>query len=100
MKFKDINPKSLYRANDPVTSKDAAGSIKTSSLQKVVYDTIASYKNGCNSDQVVSKIMSRHQIAYSSITSRYCELERIGLIEYVGTKKSKSGRNQRIMRIV
>jgi Mn-dependent DtxR family transcriptional regulator len=40
-------------------------------------------------------------ISSSSVSSRFSELERKGLIEYTGeTRKGRSKRNQRVMRVI
>jgi DNA-binding HxlR family transcriptional regulator len=95
-KFIDVDNKKLSRKSDPATSKQA---VKTKTLQQWVYEIIASYHNGCILDQVLTRALrERGRISTSSISSRFCELERQGFIEYKGTRKGLSGRHQRIAR--
>lgn len=85
------------------TSKEAYISIQPvlGDLQTKVLSIIGKYKNGCIGDQVL-KIMSMNgYISSSSVTGRFSELERKGLIEYTDEKrKGRSKRNQRVMRVI
>lgn len=86
----------LSRKSDPVTSKTK---IKTQTLQEIVYLIISSYENGCILDQVLAKMTRlKGRISTSSVSSRFCELERAGLIEYNGMRKGLSGKYQRVAR--
>ena len=88
--------KKLVRKNDPQTSKDAAKSVNTTNMEKVVYATIKLFPDGCISDQV-QDILDMY--SYSTVTARFSALYRKGLIEYTGDlRKGRSGRSQRVMK--
>jgi len=86
----------LARREDPVTSHQAAQVVDTTKLEKMVYEVIKSFPDGCISDQILEKYP---QYPYSSITSRYRALLDKGLIEVSGVRRGKFGRNQRVMRV-
>jgi hypothetical protein len=85
----------LVRKEDPTTSHEAAKAVDTTKLERIVYEAIQSFPNGCISDEVLEALPDHR---YSSITPRYKALLQKGFIEIVGTKEGRSGRNQRIMR--
>ncbi len=85
----------LVRKEDPTTSHQAAQSVDTTKLERIVYEAIQSFPNGCISDEVLEALPDHR---YSSITPRYKALLQKGFIEIVGTKEGRSGRNQRVMR--
>ena len=83
------------------TSKEAYESIKPilNNLQCQILNIIKKYKKGCTGDQVLQFMSLKGFISSSSVTSRFSELERKGLIEYTAEKrKGRSKRNQRVMR--
>jgi hypothetical protein len=85
------------------TSTDAYKSIKPilGDLQAQIYKIIGKYKRGCIYDQVLMQMSMNGYISSSSVSSRFSELERKGLIEYTGeTRKGRSKRNQRVMRVI
>ena len=85
------------------TSKEAYTSIKPvlSNLQAQIYKIIGKYKRGCIYDQVLMQMSMNGYISSSSVSSRFSELERKGLIEYTDeTRKGRSKRNQRVMRVI
>jgi len=85
------------------TSKEAYASIKPvmGSLQAQIYKIIGKYKRGCIYDQVLMQMSMNGYISSSSVSSRFSELERKGLIEYTDEKrKGRSKRNQRVMRVI
>jgi hypothetical protein len=84
----------LARKEDPVTSHEAAESIDTTKLEKLVYEAIKGFPEGCISDQVLELFP---QYPYSSITGRYKALLDKGFIEITGVKVGRSGRKQRVM---
>ena len=92
----------LYRTNAPQTSVDAAEQVDTNRLEPVVLEVIASFNDGCISDEVRDEVQRLHGItSYSSVTARYSSLEEKGKIIYTGiTRPGKSGRGQRIMMAV
>ena len=95
----------MYRKDAPETSKQAAESIDTARLEKIVYETICKFEEGCISDEVRSYCKNKYGIeAYSSVTARFSALKKKGLIEYATNeegkyifKPGKSGRNQHVM---
>lgn len=89
--------KKLTRRNDPQTSKEAAKAVDTTKLEKAVLEAIASFPEGCISEDVQDK-MCLHP--YSSVTARFSALYRKGFIEYTGElRRGRSGRNQRVMKV-
>ena len=86
----------LARRQDPVTSHQAAQAVDTPKLEKMVYEAIKSFPDGCISDEILQMYP---QYPYSSITARYRALLDKGLIEVSGVKRGKFGRNQRIMQV-
>ena len=87
--------KKLVRTEDPLTSYEAAEKIDTTKLEKMVYEAIKSFPNGCISDEILRLFTT---YPYSSITARYKALSEKGLIEFHGTRTGRSGRQQRIMK--
>lgn len=85
----------LARKEDPVTSHEAAQAIDTTKLEKLVYEAIKGFPEGCISDQVLELFP---QYPYSSITGRYKALLDKGYIEITGVKVGRSGRKQRVMK--
>lgn len=88
----------LVRRNDPITSFEAAVKIDTTKMEQMVYEAIAGFgSNGCISDEVLEKFPN---FPYSTVTARYKSLVDKGFIEIVGVREGKSGRKQRIMKVV
>ena len=85
----------LVRKEDPSTSHEAAQGVDTTKLERIVYEAIKGFPNGCISDEVLEALPDHR---YSSITPRYKALLQKGFIEITGTKEGRSGRNQRVMR--
>lgn len=96
MKFGTILAK-LFRKNDPQTSFEAAEGVDTTKMEKLVYEAIKSFPDGCISDNVIEMFPN---LPYSTITARYKSLHDKGFIEITGTRKGKSGRQQRVMKAV
>jgi len=92
----------LYRATAPQTSIEAAEKLDVNKLEHIVLGVIASFPDGCISDDVRDACWEWHGIvSYSSVTARFSALERKNLIVYTGdTRKGRSGRSQRIMQAV
>jgi hypothetical protein len=86
----------LARREDPVTSHQAAQAVDTPKLERMVYEAIKSFPDGCISDEILQMYP---QYPYSSITARYRALLDKGLIEVSGVKRGKFGRNQRVMKV-
>lgn len=92
----ETNVKTLYRADGPNTSKEAAVSLKVGKMEQLVLDTISSFKDrGCISDEVRDALPG---YSYSAVTARYKALKDKNLIR-IDTRvvKAASGRNQRVM---
>jgi hypothetical protein len=88
-------PKKLVRTQDPLTSYEAAEKVDTTKLEKMVYEAIRSFPNGCISDEILRLFPT---YPYSSITARYKALSEKDLIGFNGTRTGRSGRQQRIMK--
>jgi hypothetical protein len=90
------DPKTLVRRQDPDTSHKAANAVDTSRLERLVYEAIAKFPNGCISDQILALFPN---FPYSSITARYRALLDKGFIEDTGERRAgASGKGQRVMR--
>ena len=87
----------LVRKEDPSTSHEAAQGVDTTKLERIVYEAIQSFPNGCISDEVLEALPDHR---YSSITPRYKALLQKGFIEITGTKDGRSGKKQRVMRAI
>jgi hypothetical protein len=90
------DPFYLVRQDDPDTSHEAARSVDTTKLERMVYEAIKGFgANGCISDSVRAIYPT---YPYSSITARYRALLDRGMIVDTGIRKpGKSGRNQRVL---
>jgi hypothetical protein len=81
----------LYRTTDPDTSREAAEQTNVKLCQNRVLDVIRSYgSEGCILDEL------KNDLPNMSPSQRMCELERDGKIVYIGKRKGRLGRNQRI----
>ena len=87
----------LVRKEDPSTSHEAAQGVDTTKLERIVYEAIQSFPNGCISDEVLEALPNYR---YSSITPRYKALLQKGFIEITGTKDGRSGKKQRVMKAI
>ena len=94
-RFFGTEPFKLARLNDPTTSHEAAQAVDSTKLEKMVYEAIKSFPDGCISDQILDMYPN---YPYSSITARYRALLDKGFIEVSGVKRGRFGRNQRVMR--
>ena len=94
-KFFGTEPFKLARLNDPTTSHEAAQAVDSTKLEKMVYEAIKSFPDGCISDQILDIYPN---YPYSSITARYRALLDKGFIEVSGVKRGRFGRNQRVMK--
>ena len=88
-------PFKLARKEDPITSQEAAQVVDTTKLERLVYEAIKGFPEGCISDEVLELFP---QYPYSSITARYKSLLDKGFIEITGVRTGKSGRKQRVMK--
>ena len=96
-RFFGTEPFKLVRNQDPTTSHEAAQAVDTTKLERIVYEAIQSFPEGCISDQVLEALPNYR---YSSITPRYKALLEKGFIEIVGTKEGRSGKKQRVMKVI
>lgn len=87
----------LYRSEDPDTSAEAAYSVDSTKLEKMVHEAIHTYgANGCIAADL---LFIFNHLPYSSVTARFAALERKGYITCGPDKRrGPSGRNQRVMR--
>ena len=85
----------LVRKEDPATSHQAAQLVDSTKLERMVYEAIKGFPDGCISDEILAMYP---QYPYSSITARYRALLDKDLIEVTGVKRGRFGRNQRIMK--
>lgn len=87
----------LARANDPITSLDAAASFNPTKMQGKVLEAIR-HLGPCIYDDVLIYCEGKHGIrSSSSVSSRFNELEKKGLIVNTGTTKpGRSGKQQRV----
>ena len=96
-RFFGTEPFKLVRKEDPTTSHQAAQAVDTTKLERIVYEAIQSFPEGCISDQVLEALPDYR---YSSITPRYKALLQKGFIEITGTKEGRSGKKQRVMKAI
>ncbi len=91
------HPKKLVRTNDPDTSHAAAASVNTTDLERMVYEAICKYQNGCIVDDVERELAP---LRSNSITPRFAPLIRKGFIFDTGERrKASSGRSQRVVKV-
>jgi hypothetical protein len=96
-RFFGTAPFKLSRKDSPETSKEAAQAVDSTKLEQIVYEAIKSFPDGCISDEVLEALPNH---GYSSITPRYRALLNKGFIEITGTKEGRSGKKQRIMKVI
>jgi hypothetical protein len=91
------DPKFLVRKDDPDTSHAAAQTVNSSDLEKLVFETIKRFADGCTQDDVLALNPTK---PYSSITARFRALLDKGFIEDTGERKpGRSGKPQRIVKV-
>ena len=97
----DLPAYKLVRRNDPSTSYEAAQSIDPTKMQKVVLECLRETGPAIY-DEVLVWARSMYGIeSSSSVSSRFNELQKKGLIELTGQKrKGRSGRQQREWRAI
>ena len=86
--FDDLSPYKLHRKNDPQTSKEAAYSVPLAKTRAFVFNLITEAGEAGVTIREMTKRFP--EISPSSITSRPNELEKLGLIFYVGDKRNGS----------
>ena len=96
-RFFGTEPFKLVRNQDPTTSHEAAQAVDSTKLETLVYEAIKGFPDGCISDEILEMYPN---YPYSSITARYRALLDKGFIEVTGVKRSRFGRNQRIMKVI
>ena len=96
-KFFGSPPFKLARKDSPETSKEAAQAVDSTKLEQIVYEAIKAFPDGCISDEVL-EALPEHR--YSSITPRYRALLDKGFIEITGTREGRSGKKQRVMKVI
>ena len=85
----------LARRTDPQTSQEAADSVKTAPLERMVLEAIKTSERGCTADELAIKLPS---IPMNTLTPRFAALIRKGLIKDSGERRNgKSGRSQRVL---
>jgi len=92
-------PYKMVRRTDPVTSVDAACSVKTSELESLVYEAIKTFGHkGCIANDVEALFPNR---APHSISPRFKPLKDKGLIVETGEKRmGRYGKNQIVVRAI
>lgn len=70
-------PRKLHRRDDPETSRAAAYKVNSKSLEFMVLQAIAGYRDGCIQADLLARFPYK---PYSSITARFAALEEKGLI--------------------
>ena len=95
-RFFGTEPFKLVRNQDPATSHQAAQLVDSTKLEKMVYEAIKGFPDGCISDQILEMYPD---YPYSSITGRYRSLLDKGYIEIIGARVGRSGKKQRIMKV-
>ena len=86
----------LARKDSPPTSKQAAQGVNTTNLEQLVYETIATFPDGCIQDEVLARLPNK---PYSSVTARFKGLLEKGYIEDTGlTRAGMSGKQQRVLK--
>lgn len=90
------HPRKMARRTDPDTSQEAAEKIDAARLERMVYEAICMYPNGCTSDQIM-RHFPNHGV--QTISPRFAPLIRKGLIYDTGERrKGGLGRSQRVLK--
>jgi hypothetical protein len=85
------------RNSDPDTSYAAAQSVDATELERIVYNVIKSFPNGCTSDEVMKSL---YHYGVQTVSPRYAPLLRKGFIVDTGERRmARSGRSQRVMKV-
>jgi hypothetical protein len=88
----------MARTDDPDTSHAAAYKLDATELEGLVFDAIDFFPEGCISDDVL-QMMPDFRV--DTISPRYAALLRKGYIIDTGERRpGRSGRSQRVMRVV
>jgi hypothetical protein len=90
-------PNAMARATDPDTSREAAESVDSVQMERIVLEAIAQFPNGCIADEL-ERVLPGYR--WNTITPRFAPLIRKGLIYDTGERrKARSGRSQRVLRV-
>jgi len=88
----------MVRRKDPDTSKKAAEKVDSATLERMVYEVIASFPKGCISDDVIRALPSH---GVQTLSPRYAPLIKKGFIVDTGERRvGKSGKQQRVMKAI
>ncbi len=82
----------LARNDDPDTSHEAAASINTTRIERIVLEAFWKSPGGLIAEEVA--LLTR--LPLNTVTPRIAPLVRKGYIIPIGKRKSSSGRNQRV----
>ena len=94
--FFGTHARKMARRTDPDTSRKAAEKVDSATLERMVYEIISRYPDGCISDDVLAAL-PRHGV--QTVTPRYAGLLKKGYIEDTGERRmGKLGRFQRVMK--
>jgi hypothetical protein len=90
------HPEKMARREDPDTSQEAAEKVDSARLERMVYEVICKYPDGCIADEIM-KHFPNHGV--QTISPRYAPLIRKGLIYDTGERRPGSvGRSQRVLK--
>jgi hypothetical protein len=90
------HPRKMARSTDPDTSQAAAEKVDSAKLERMVYEVICMYPNGCTSDQIIKHFPNK---GVQTISPRLAPLIRKGLIYDTGERRPGSaGRKQRVLK--
>jgi hypothetical protein len=90
------HPRKMARSTDPDTSQAAAEKVDSAKMERMVYEVICLYPNGCTLDEIHSHFPGRWP---SSISPRLAPLMRKGFIYDTGERRpGASGRGQRVLK--
>lgn len=92
------NEQGASRATDIDTAKEAGKSIDASALEKIVYDVVKLYPEGCIAEQVYKSLP---HIGIETVSPRFAGLLRKNLIFDTGLRRpASSGRSKRVIAVV
>ena len=87
----------LARNTDPITSHEAAASVKTSPLQSIILEVFRANPRGLTQDELADKLPN---IPLNTLSPRLAPLVRKGLLQPIGKRLGKSRKNQRVLGFV
>jgi hypothetical protein len=96
--FFGTSKQKMARRKDPDTSHKAAEKVDSASLERMVYEVIAQFPDGCISDDVV---MALPGYGVQTLTPRFSPLLKKGFIVDTGERRvGKAGKQQRVMKVI